>query len=358
MKTGIFRQRNRTVLRAAAFLAGCAFALSSNGARADEGGVSFWVPGLYGSLAAVPQQPGWSFAAINYFTSVGATGNIAAAREVTVGRFNRTVNVNLNVNVHANADIVFLNPSYVFATPVLGGQLALGMAAIVGENDTRLSGTITAGVGPFTATRSGSVSDYITGFGDLYPQATLRWNSGVNSWMAYLTGDIPVGLYSSSNLANLGDGHGAIDGGAGYTYFNPQTGQEFSFVTGITYNFENMSTNYTNGIDWHLDWGASQFLSKQVFVGAVGYFYDQLSADRGSLPILGPIESRVIGVGPQIGFIFPAGSFQTYLNLKAYSEFDGHDRPSGYNAWVTLSFSPSPPTQEKAPPPIITKTIH
>ena len=248
MKTGIFRQRNRTVLRAAAFLAGCAFALSSNGARADEGGVSFWVPGLYGSLAAVPQQPGWSFAAINYFTSVGATGNIAAAREVTVGKFNPTVNVNLNVNVHANADIVFLNPSYVFATPVLGGQLALGMAAIVGENDTRLSGTITAGVGPFTATRSGSVGDYTTGFGDIYPQATLRWNSGVNSWMAYLTGDIPVGLYSSSNLANLGDGHGAIDGGAGYTYFNPQTGQEFSFVTGITYNFENMQHEL---YEWH-----------------------------------------------------------------------------------------------------------
>ena len=28
-------------------------------ARADEGGVSFWIPGLYGSLAAVPGTPGW-----------------------------------------------------------------------------------------------------------------------------------------------------------------------------------------------------------------------------------------------------------------------------------------------------------
>jgi hypothetical protein len=27
---------------------------------ADEGGVSFWLPGLFGSLAAVPQQPGWA----------------------------------------------------------------------------------------------------------------------------------------------------------------------------------------------------------------------------------------------------------------------------------------------------------
>jgi len=28
--------------------------------RADENGVSFWLPGIFGSLAATPQQPGWS----------------------------------------------------------------------------------------------------------------------------------------------------------------------------------------------------------------------------------------------------------------------------------------------------------
>ena len=27
-------------------------------AMADEGGVSFWLPGFFGSLAAAPQQPG------------------------------------------------------------------------------------------------------------------------------------------------------------------------------------------------------------------------------------------------------------------------------------------------------------
>ncbi len=310
-------------------------------ALADEGGVSFWVPGLYGSLAAAPQTPGWSFAAINYFTSVQGSGTIGAAREISVGRFNPSVNVNLNVNVKADADLALLAPSYVFATPVLGGQLAVGMMAVVGNENVNLNGTLTGGFAGFTATRQGSVSDSTTGFGDLYPQATLRWNNGVDNFMTYLTGDIPVGNYSASQLANLGIGHGAVDGGAGYTYFNPSTGHEFSFVTGVTYNLINPSTNYQNGIDWHLDWGASQFLSKQFLVGAVGYFYAQLSPDRGSAPILGPVESQVIGIGPQVGFIFPIGTTQTYLGLKAYGEFDGHDRPSGWNAWLTLSFSPS-----------------
>lgn len=102
---------------------------------------------------------------------------------------------------------------------------------LVGRNSTELNGTITAGVDGFTATRRGSVSDTVTGAG--VPQAIMRWNNGVNNWMTYATGDIPVGLYSSSNLANLGIGHGAIDAGGGYTYFNPQTGHEFSAVTGF-----------------------------------------------------------------------------------------------------------------------------
>jgi hypothetical protein len=48
-----------------------------------------------------------------------------------------------------------------------------------------------------------------------------------------------------------------------------------------------------------------------------------------------PFESRVIGIGPQIGFIFPVAGMQGYLNLKAYWEFDNANRPDGWNAWVT-----------------------
>src|SRR5580704_2603447 len=50
---------------------------------ADEGGVSFWLPGIFGSLAAVPQQPGWSLTTIHYHTNVSAGGDVGLAREVT-----------------------------------------------------------------------------------------------------------------------------------------------------------------------------------------------------------------------------------------------------------------------------------
>ena len=90
-------------------------------------------------------------------------------------------------------------------------------------------------------------------------------------------------------------------------------------------------------------------------MGLVGYFYQQLTADRGYLQTLCPFESQIIGVGPQIGYLFPVRNMQGYLNLKGYDEFDAHDRAEGYNIWLTLALSPAPPTTEKAPPPILTK---
>jgi integral membrane sensor domain MASE1 len=74
---------------------------STNVSWADEDGISFWIPGLFGSLAAVPQQPGWSVTAITYFTDVSASGNVAVARQIRLGQFNPTIHANISANIHA-----------------------------------------------------------------------------------------------------------------------------------------------------------------------------------------------------------------------------------------------------------------
>jgi hypothetical protein len=335
-----------------------AAACATDKALADEDGLSFWIPGFFGSLAAVPQQPGWSLTSIYYHTDVSASGNAAIARGISIRQLPpATVSFSGSANVHAIADLGFVIPSYVFATPFLGGQASAVLLMGYGNNNTSLNATATATIDhlpPFSA--SIARQQDTMGFADLIPMFVDRWNAGVHNYMAYITGDIPVGLYSSSNLANIGLGHGAIDGGVGYTYFDPKTGHEFSAVAGLTGNFENHSTNYTSGIDFHLDWGASQFLSKQVQVGLVGYFYEQLTGDSGCAPILCPFKSRVIGIGPQIGYIFPVGGMQGYLNLKGYGEFDHDNRPDGWNLWLTFVLSPAPPSATPSPPPILTKT--
>ena len=110
--------------------------------------------------------------------------------------------------------------------------------SVFGPTSTSIAGTLTAGVGGFAATRMGSISDSLTGAGDLYPTASLKWHDGVHNWMTYVTGDIPVGAYNPNRISNIGIGHGAIDGGGGYTYLNPATGHELSGVGGFTYNFK------------------------------------------------------------------------------------------------------------------------
>src|SRR5580693_8052032 len=325
---------------------------------ADEGGVSFWIPGFFGSLAAAPQQPGWSLATINYYTNVSAGGAVALAREFELRNLPISIQAQVNASLHANADIGFAIPTYVFATPVLGGQASVTLIEGYGVSNAALNGSVAGSVtGPLGnmvpfGPRFDSINSSVTGFTDLIPQAALRWNAGVNNYMVYATGDVPIGTYNSSRLANLGIGHGAFDAGAGYTYFNPQTGHELSGVLGFTANFINPATQYQNGVDMHFDWGASQFLTKQVQVGLVGYAYKDIGCDSGTGDHVGCFQSQVFGIGPQFGYVFPLSQgLQGYINLKAYAEFAGSDRPTGWNTWLTFSISP-------AAPPTVTPTQH
>jgi hypothetical protein len=329
-------------------------------ALADEGGVSFWLPGFFGSLAASPLQPGWSLTSVYYHTSVSAGADVARAREFQIGRIPVTAAATVSASLDSRADMAFVLPTYTFATPVFGGQLTLGAVGIYGRVDTSLAGTVTGALatplGTFPFSRFDSISDAVTGFGDVWPIAMLRWNNGVHNYMTYITGDIPVGAYDSTRLSNIGIGHGAIDAGGGYTYLNPQTGHEFSGVLGFTYNFTDQSTQYQNGVDMHFDWGASQFLTKQFLVGAVGYVYTEVGCDSGSGDRVGCFQSQVVGVGPQLGYIIPLSSTtQGYLNLNSYWEFANQNRPDGWNAWVTFVISPAEQTPSTAPRRMITK---
>jgi hypothetical protein len=347
---------HRRRLGIAAIVLAPAITFFSQHTLADESGISFWVPGFFGSLAATPQQPGWSLANIYYHTSVSAGGDVALAREFQIGQIpgNLTATAHLNATVSATGDLGFLIPTYVFETPVLGGQASASLIGAYGVVGTtlagQLSGTITGpGGGSIPFMRSDSISNTTWGFGDLIPQFALRWNSGVNNYMTYITGDIPVGAYQSDRLSNIGIGHGAIDAGGGYTYFNPETGHEFSGVLGFTYNFTNPDTQYQSGVDLHFDWGASQFLTKQVQVGMVGYIYKEIGCDSGSGDRVGCFQSQVFGIGPQFGYIIPLGQgLQGYINVKAYAEFGALNRPSGWNTWLTFAISPAAATPPAA----------
>ncbi|MBI1285904.1 MAG: phenol degradation protein meta [Thiobacillus sp.] len=307
-----------------------AAALVSPDGRADEGGSSFWLPGQFASMAAVPPTPGWSLNLMPYYYS----GRMVESRILPQGRI---------VSSGNDTQLVLLNvqPGYAPETRILGGQGFIGLGFGVGNERVRADNSIS--IGSLDAQSDVSGSD--NGGTDLSPYASLAWADGVYNWMVYLTGNIPVGSYDSQRLANIGLGHGAIDAGGGYTYFSPQSGREFSAVLGFTSNLENHHTDYKSGVDSHLDWSVSQAMSSNWLAGLAGYVYYQLSADRypttgalGELQFktLGSFKSRVAAIGPQLGCTFDFNGGQGSLDVRGYWEFWAQNRPEGYALFATL----------------------
>ncbi|MEA3419364.1 MAG: transporter [Campylobacterota bacterium] len=301
-------------------LLGASLIISAS-SMADEGGVSFWLPGQYGSFAASQSEPGWSMASIYYHNSSDS--------EKTFTR-----GLNLTAGLDVSQDLLLLSPTYVFNDPLWGGQASVSLTALYGRVGVNVSAVLSDSQGH---TISGSQSDTLTAFGDLYPAASLKWNEGVHSYMVYTMFGVPVGSYDKNELSNIGSNHWAADFGGGYTYLDMKTGYEFSLTAGLTYNFENRDTNYQNGIDGHIDWGASRFLSETLNVGLAGYFFYQLSGDSGEGAILGDFKSRVNAVGPQLTYFFPVGKTQGVLSVKSYWEFGAEHRTEGWNSWVIVS---------------------
>src|SRR6516164_2923417 len=270
-------------------------ALAPHPASADEVGESFWTPGSFGSLAATASQPGFSL------TSTTAGSEVARARLIRIGR--AAVDESVSAISISPEDLATVTPSYTFGTPVFGGQGAIALMAIYGRKRTTNDAVITTAPrdGPFATTRFDTVSDVVTGFGDLSPQLSLRWNAGVHNVM--------------------------------------------------TYHFINPSTEYQSGVDVHLDWGASRLLTKQLQIGLVGYLYNQASCDGGSGDRVGCFQSRVGGAGAQLGYTISMGELEGNVNVKAYKEFAAANRPEGWNVWLTYTLSPAESTSARPAAP-------
>ena len=75
---------------------------------------------------------------------------------------------------------------------------------------------------------------------------------------------------------------------------------------------------------------------------AVGVATAMHPDDVGAPPDLGGHRSRVAGAGPQLGWHFQASKVAVDVNLRGYAEFASQNRPEGWNAWLSVTFSSAP----------------
>jgi hypothetical protein len=299
-------------------------AVSLDRAQAVEGGAGFYLLGSTTTYAGILPPPGTYLIDYNYFYSGSTDFTFETAGLVLDG--------GVEGDVYANVT----TPLWVAPGKVLGGHIGFLMLIPVVHKD------ITAGASlslppPLGVTLSGEISDQETRFGDLVPGFMLGWHFGNWHFKTHTLVNAPTGFWEQGNLANAGFNRWAIDNAAAFTWLDPEIGLEVSAIAGLTYNWENPTTQYKSGSEFHLEYSVVQNFSKQFAVGVNGYYYDQVTGDTGPGARLGSFSGRVVALGPVMNLNLQLGPLPVSASLRYFREFDVKNRLEGDAGYANIT---------------------
>ncbi|GJE61430.1 SphA family protein [Methylobacterium trifolii] len=312
--------------------------------EAAEGAQGVYLLGNRGPLAGVTPPPGFYFENETYFYQ----GNLGGNRSFQSGG---VVAANVKLDVSAN----FATPVWVTPAEIFGGNLGFSVTIPFGTPNVSAGAVLSSP--RIDRLVSGRERDAIFNVGDIYLASFVGWHSGNVHWSTTVLGVVPSGSYENGQLSNISLNRPALDLSAALTYLDPVLGYELSVVPGITFNWINPATQYRTGTEFHLEWSASKYLSQQLSVGIVGYFYDQVTGDSGRGDRIGPFKGRVTALGGQIGYTFKVGEIPVSTNVRVLREFDVTNRFEGTATYLAIS-APlwvAPPKAVAAVAPVIAK---
>lgn len=273
------------------------YALFAHGvdAMAAEGGSSHYLPGTLGDIGlALSPKPGFQISN-TVFRQSGEVGLVVLGGQVDV-----------NLDLDLVLDLV--GATYTFKTPVLGGIYTIGAMVPFGHVDIEAELVLPGGATIDVSDDSFDLSDIA-----LIP-LQLNWSAGAFSFKFAEIIVAPTGGFEAGSAANLGRNYWSFDTVGAMTWLNAGTGTEVSIAPGIMVNTENNDTNYKTGTEFHVDFVANQFISKNFAIGLRGYYYRQLTGDSGSGAVLGDFKSESLGLGA--GFSWTPGFAKGRLAIQ------------------------------------------
>lgn len=291
--------------------------LGQHWAQAMEGGGSNFFPGSSGIFAvAVAPEPGFMVANQMLFYQA----------KLSEAVLNGRVDANLKTDAFYN----YIAGFYTFKESVLGGRFQLGGAVPIGYAHFR--------AGTNSALGSRGVSDANTNIGDALIAPALYWKAGDFHFKLVETIYLPTGDYSTDRLANIGRNYWGFDTSFGITWLNMKTGTEVSVIPGIMFNTKNDKTDYQSGSEFHVDFMVNQFLTETFALGAHGYYYSQLSGDRGSGAKLGDFKGMSLGIGPALVWMPGFAKSKLSLSAKWLHDVDHKNRMKADYGLVTVGY--------------------
>jgi hypothetical protein len=292
-------------------------------ASAAEGGIGAYLLGSRADGAGITPPAGVYFEDDTYFYDA----KIGGAKSTPFGGL-------LVANVSTQT---WLNlPTTLWVTPakILGGDLAFSLTSSVGEPRVGASLLVNSPrLGPIGL----NVVNDNTDLSDFFLQSFVGWQAGNFHWQLGVGGVVPSGTYVAGQLSNASLNRPAVDLFGTFTWLDPAIGWDLSTAAGVTFNQANTATDYTTGDEFHLEWAATKYLTKQFTIGLVGYYYQQFTPDTGPGAVLGAFEGRVVALGGAIGYTFEAGKLPITAKLKVYREFDAVNHLEGTSGFFTVA---------------------
>lgn len=290
--------------------------------RASEGGSSGYLQGTYGDFASGMIGPSGFYMRNDLFFADTSIGIRALGGGIDSG-----------VDQQVLGDL--LKFAYVSDCKVWGGQYNAAIAIPIVLNAT-VGGS--ASGGGSSVYRGGDVS----GLGDIYlTPAALAWSWGNHHLNANLSFVTPTGGYDASRLLNTGRNYWSFDPTVNYTWLDPKRGHEFTFALGYSVNWENQDTDYTTGDELHLDWMIAQHFSENFAIGLTGYWYEQVSGDKGDLPLgyqADSFKGRGVGIGPAILYSSKIAEKDMTFIFKWITDLESKNRMDGDIFMVSAAF--------------------
>jgi hypothetical protein len=307
----------------AALIAGAILVSPGRTALAAEGGIGDYLLGSRGPGAGITPPPGLYFQDDTYFYD----GKLSGGRTLPTGGL---LVGNLSSQTWLNL------PTTLWITPakVLGGDVGVSLTTPFGEPRINASLLVnSARFGPIGV----SASDAQTNVSDFFLNSFIGWHAGNFHWQLGVGGIIPSDTYVAGQLSNASLNRPAVDVFGSFTWLDPRIGWDLSAAVGVTFNQANTATNYTTGDEFHLEWAATKYITKQFTIGLVGYYYQQFTPDTGSGAVLGPFEGRVVALGGSLGYTFEVGKLPISTRIKVYREFDAVNRQEGTGSYFTVA---------------------